>query len=75
MNDNGSINLQFVKEQANILKIQAQSRHISRKLYRCFIGYKPNSIGVTGIGRYACGCTNGRRTVGCCSHIAAMIYY
>ena len=43
INDNGSINLQFVKEQANILKIQVQSRHISRKLYRCFIGYRPNS--------------------------------
>ena len=54
MNDNGSISLQFVKEQANILKIQLQSRHISRKLYGCFIGYRPNSIGVAGTERYAC---------------------
>ena len=75
MNDNGSMNLQFVKKQANILKIQVQSRHISRKLYRCFIVYRPNSIGVAGIERYACKCANGRRTVGCCSHIAVMIYY
>ena len=75
MNDNGSINLQFVKEQTNILKIQVQSRHISQKLYRCFIGYRPNSIGVAGIEIYACECANGRRTVGCCSLIAAIIYY
>ena len=34
MYDNGPINLQFVKEQANILKIQVQSRHISRKLFQ-----------------------------------------
>ena len=54
MNDNGSINLQFVKDQANILKIQVQSRHINRKLYRCFIDYLPNSIGVAGIERCAC---------------------
>ena len=75
MNDNGSINLQFVKEQSNILKIQVQSRHISRKLYRCFSGYRPNSIGFAGIEKYACECANGRRTVGCCSHIAAIIYH
>ena len=42
MNDNEFINLQFVKEQANILKIQVQSKHISRKLYRRFIGYRPS---------------------------------
>ncbi|KYN12693.1 hypothetical protein ALC57_15133 [Trachymyrmex cornetzi] len=24
---------------------------------------------------YACECANGRRTIGCCSHIAAIIYY
>ena len=75
MNDNGPINLQFVKEQANILKIQVRSRYISRKLYRCFIGYRPNSIGVAGIERYVCEGANCRRTVGCCSHIAAIIYY
>ena len=75
INDNGSINSQFVKEQENILNIQVQSRHISRKLYKCFIGYRPNSIGVAGTERYACECANGRRTVGCCSHILAIIYY
>ena len=33
------------------------------------------SIGVAGIKRYACECVIGRRTVSCCSHIAAIIYY
>ena len=65
----------FVKEQAIILKFQVQSRHINRKLYRCFIGYRPNSIGVAGIERYACECDNGRRKDGCCPHIVAIIYY
>jgi len=35
--------------------------------------YKPNSVGISG--QYACECANGRRTVGCCSHIAAIVYY
>ena len=64
-----------MKEQANILKIQVQLRYIGRKLYRCFIGYRPNSIGIVGIERYACECDDGRRTIGCCSHIAATLYY
>ena len=76
MNDKGPINLQLVKERANISKIQVQSRHISRKLYSCFIAYRSNSIGVAGIKRYVCECASGRRIVGCCSiHIATIIYY
>ena len=75
MNEDGYMNLQLVKDATNILKVQVQSRHIFRKLYRCFVEYKPNSIGVSGIQRYACECANGRRTVGCCSHIAAVVYY
>ena len=45
------------------------------KLYRRFIGYRPNSIGVAAIERYTCECANGRRTVGYCSHIEDIIYY
>ena len=37
--------------------------------------YKPNSIGYASIQRYCCECPNGKRTVGCCSHVAAVIYY
>ncbi|KYN27960.1 hypothetical protein ALC57_02637 [Trachymyrmex cornetzi] len=69
------VNLQFLKDQTNVLKLQVQSRHISRKIYRCFIKYKPNSVGISGLLQYACDCANGRRTVGCCSHIAAIVYY
>lgn len=28
-----------------------------------------------GIKRYCCNCANGNRTIGCCSHIAVVIYY
>lgn len=75
LNEDGSLNLEYVKENSNILKLKVQSRHISRKIYRCFIEYVPNSIGFGSISRHYCECANGMRTVGCCSHIAAIVYY
>lgn len=75
LNDNGTLNMYYVKDQSNILKIQVQSRHISKKVYKCFIDYTPNNNGVDGIKQYFCECANGLRTVGCCSHVAAVIYY
>ncbi|XP_043287510.1 uncharacterized protein [Venturia canescens] len=75
MDDNNNINLRYVKTNEKILKIEVRSRHIKAKTYRCFIDYRPNVIGISGIRRYSCECANGRRTVGCCSHVAAIIYY
>ena len=40
-----------------------------------FFGYRPNGIGVAGIEIYAFERANGRKTVGYCSHIVAIIYY
>lgn len=71
----GQIKVQYVKEQSNVLKLQVSSRHINRKMYRCFLKYKPNSEGIFGLLKYICDCANGGRTVGCCSHVAAIIYY
>jgi len=39
------------------------------------VKYKPSSVGISGLLQYACDCANGRRTVGCYSHIAAIVYY
>ena len=58
-----------------ILSTFDSSRHISRTTYRCFLRYKPNSVGISGLTHYFCECANGQRTVGCCSHIAAILYY
>ena len=60
------------KDQKSYSRVHINSLYIS---YRRFIGYGPNIIGFAGIERYACECANGRRTVGCCSHIAQIIYY
>lgn len=75
MDEDNNINILSHKESNNILKFQVRSRHINSKTYRCYIDYTPNSIGYSGIKRYCCECANGNRTVGCCSHVAAIIYY
>ena len=75
MDEENTINLRCLKERNNIIKFEVRSRHINSKTYRCYIDYAPNSIGYSGVKRYCCECANGNRTVGCCSHIAAIIYY
>lgn len=75
INKDGSVKIQFVKERNNILKVLVPSRHINRKSYRCFIEYAPNTTGCSGIMRYTCECANGLRTIGSCSHVAAVLYY
>lgn len=43
--------------------------------YKCYIDYEPHSTSHAGIRRHYCECANGTRTVGCCSHVAAAVYY
>ena len=75
LNEDNSINLCFMKEKPDIIKEEVKSGHVSRKTYICFIHYTPESVGYTGILHYCCDCANGRRTIGCCFHVAAVIYY
>lgn len=71
----GKLKIEYIKDQSNVLKLKVPSRHISRTAYRCFLRYKSNSVGVSSLTYYTCECVNGKWTVGCCSHIAAVVYY
>ena len=75
MDNSNNINLEYIKIKPNIIKVLIRSRHINSKTYKCYIEYKPNSIGYSGILRHACVCANGVRIVGSCCQIAAVIYY
>lgn len=70
-----NINIEYLKENENIIRMKVCSRHINRKSYQCFIEYEPNMNNHKGIKRYTCDCANGNRTIGCCSHVASIIYY
>ncbi|CAK9801782.1 hypothetical protein ANTPLA_LOCUS2948 [Anthophora plagiata] len=76
MDEESNINIGCLIKNTNIVKLQVKSRHINSKTYsRCYIEYTPHSIGYSGVKRYYCECANGNRTIGCCSHVAAIIYY
>lgn len=75
MNDKDEVELKFLKATPEIIKVEVRSRHISRKTYHTYVHYTPNGNGYKAIRRYYCQCANGMRTVGCCSHSTAIIYY
>ena len=75
MIEDGVLHLKYLKVTPTIIRVQVRSRHIRSKTYNCFIEYSPLSIGYHGIKRWCCECANGLRTIGCCSHVSAVIYY
>lgn len=58
-----------------LIRSKLQSRHCNRETYQTYIQYEPNSDGRESIIGYTCGCKNGLRTVGMCSHVATIIWY
>jgi len=75
MNENNEINMEYANEAPNILRIRVPSRQSKSTTYKCFIEYVPNGVGCGGVKRHCCDCANGNRTIGCCAHLAAIIYY
>ncbi|XP_058806441.1 uncharacterized protein LOC131672915 [Phymastichus coffea] len=75
MNEDGELELYYLKATNEILKVRVKSRHVNRNTYNCFVHYRPQTNGCAGIVRYCCECANGNRTIGCCAHVAAVIYY
>ena len=66
-----SLNYQDTK----ILFALIRSRHSKSTLYKVYIRYIPNTRDDSSIQSWFCTCKSGSRTVGCCSHISAIIWY
>lgn len=73
--DEDTINVESITMHSDIKKILVRFRHINKKVLKCYIHYKLDSIGCSGILRHTCDSANGFRSVGCCSHVAAVKYY
>lgn len=58
------------REEKDILRVQLQSRHTASKLYHLWLSY--SNTQVTG---WYCQCKSGARTVGCCAHIASVLWF
>ncbi|XP_053380497.1 uncharacterized protein LOC123526886 [Mercenaria mercenaria] len=70
----GDYELFFHKENPYLIKIQMQSRHISSHQHTLWIEYNTGSDQPPISGWY-CGCKVGARTVGCCAHVASVLWF
>lgn len=75
LDDEGNLLLSYLIAKPGIVRFEVKSRHINRKTYKCYIHYDSSIAGISSIKGYCCNCPNGLRTVGCCSHVAALIYH
>lgn len=66
----GSFVVEAHKEAKDLLRVRIRSRHKESTRYYTWIQWKPDSVA----GWY-CTCPAGMRTVGCCAHVAAVIWY
>lgn len=71
--DSGLYYLLVHKERNDIIRVQLQSRHRSSKIYNAWIQY--NNCCSPPISSWYCQCKVGARVVGCCAHIAAVLWY
>ncbi|CAF1214590.1 unnamed protein product [Didymodactylos carnosus] len=70
INEDGQYEILVSTDNSNLLRANIQSKHSNRKNYNVIVEY--NRKTVTG---YCCECPNGNRTVGCCSHVASIMWY
>ena len=62
-------------ESSRIVCCKFYSRHKSQTIYFAFVQYNKNELSWKSVIGWFCNCKVGSRTVGCCSHITAIIYY
>ncbi|CAF0901913.1 unnamed protein product [Brachionus calyciflorus] len=60
------------EENDKILLSEIHSRHSNNVVYKVFVKYVPNSNNYDTL-EWICSCKSGRRTVGCCTHVASVI--
>lgn len=58
-----------------LFQLRFSSRYQSNKTYRCFILLDSILEGIDSIVQHYCSCLSGARTLGCCAHGAAALWY
>ncbi len=70
----GLYEFEFVPEEKNLVKVKLNSRHLSSTIYTIFIEFDKNDS-KEHIKSWCCDCKSGLRTVGCCAHVASVMWY
>lgn len=74
LNDDGKYEFECLKFDSNIIKVKLNSRHLSQTIYTIFVEFDYSNK-LDPIKGWYCDCKVGARTVGCCAHIASVIWY
>lgn len=72
LDEQGMYSLYIHREDNSVIRIQIRSRHKSSKTYNIWIKTRPRHN--TNIEWY-CQCKVGARVVGCCAHVASVLWY
>lgn len=75
LDEQGNLALKFLKDRPEIVRFEVRSRHVNAKTYKCYVKFVVDGCGIDAIQGYCCNCANGLRTIGCCSHVASLIYH
>lgn len=70
LDEDGTIQLMVHKESDSLIKLKIQSRHSQSVSHTLWIQYTPKQIS-----GWHCTCKVGARVVGCCAHIACVLWY
>jgi hypothetical protein len=75
LNEDSEFRILLNNEFAGIVRAKLESRFIQAKTHNLWIQYNSEEEGLEAISAYYCRCKNGSRTVGCCSHVCAVLWY
>ena len=74
LSEDGDYKIDVHHQAPGLLRARIQSRHINVKRYFCWGEYS-NGNADGQIVAWFCQCIAGQRTVGCCAHVASVIWY
>ncbi len=75
LSDDGVYHMWGYKQDADLYCIKLQSRHVSSKKYLIWIQIHQDHDQSDPIKCWYCECPNGARLVGCCAHVASVLWY
>ena len=74
LSDDGDYTINIHNQAPGLLRIRIQSWHINAKRYFCWVEYRTANVDEK-ILAWFCQCLAGQRNVGCCAHVASVVWY
>ena len=73
LDENGEFEIQVHSEAPHLARAQIRSRHVNASRYYTLIEHGKSNA--TPVSSWYCSCKCGQRTIGCCVHVATVIWY